>query len=58
MSGIAQTRDVLNNFNAALGADPFFSSVNLPITNIDQFTNLPFNVTLNIANPQALYYAQ
>jgi hypothetical protein len=58
ISGIAQTRDILNNFNATLEADTFLSNVNLPITNIDQSNNLPFNITFTISNPQALYYAQ
>ncbi len=58
INGTATNRDILNKFSATLGADTFFSNVVVPITNVDQYANLPFNATLDIANPQTLYYAQ
>lgn len=46
LSGIAASRDSLQRYTGALGALPFVSNANLPISTYAQETELPFLITL------------
>jgi hypothetical protein len=46
ITGIADTREDLRSFDSALGALPFVSSANLPISDYAKDTAIPFTITL------------
>jgi hypothetical protein len=46
VSGIAATREELSSYDQALGALPFVSNANLPISDYAQESKIPFTITL------------
>jgi len=46
--GVATNRDALRNFKVALDSNPNFSSVNLPISNFLEKTNLAFTIVITL----------
>jgi len=55
MSGIADTRQTLNTFRKALDSTPLFAAVELPLTNLDQRSNVPFSISFRLADPTILF---
>ena len=56
MSGIADTRAILNEFKASMESIPEFMNVKIPVTSIDKKTNIPFTVSFQLKDPQLLYW--
>lgn len=54
--GIATNRDVLNNFKTSLQNSAYFTSIQLPITNLEQKGDIPFSITFSIKDPNMLNY--
>lgn len=50
ISGVASSRSNLIDFEAALNNSEMFSAVSLPVSDLAKDRNLPFSVTLFIAN--------
>ena len=46
LSGIASTRETLRSYDSALGALPFVTSADLPISDYANASNIPFSITL------------
>ncbi len=55
IAGTATTRDILNQFKKLLQGSPYLSNVELPITNLEQKSDIPFSITFSIKNPSMLY---
>jgi Tfp pilus assembly protein PilN len=56
ISGMASNRDTLNQFKKKLQDSPYLTSVEMPITNLEQKGDIPFSVTFRIKDPSMLYY--
>jgi len=56
ISGIASNREILNKFKKTLQDSTYLTSVELPITNLEQKGDIPFSVTFMIKDPSMLYY--
>ncbi|MEK7538803.1 MAG: hypothetical protein AAB552_03095 [Patescibacteria group bacterium] len=54
--GVSGNRDSLNRFKKSLQASPMFADVELPLTNLEQKTNIPFSVAFRLKDPSAVYY--
>ena len=54
--GIARDRDVLNQFKKLLQDSTYLTSVDLPITNLEQKGDIPFSISFRLKDPSMLYY--
>jgi len=53
--GISKNRDILNQFKKSLQESTYLSSVELPITNLEQKGDIPFSLTFKIKDPNMFY---
>lgn len=53
--GVAQDRNALNQFKKSLQESIYLTGIDLPITNLDQKTNIPFSISFRIKDPSLLY---
>lgn len=56
LSGVAKDRNILNQFKKSLQDSQLFSSVILPINNLEQKENISFSFSLKIKDPGNFYY--
>ena len=56
ISGTAKDRSTLNQFKKTLFDSKTFSNVILPINNLEQKENLPFSISVHVADPAKFYY--
>jgi len=56
ITGIARNRTVLNLFKKSLQESNYLSSVELPITNLEQKGDIPFSVSFKLRDPSILNY--
>lgn len=54
-AGMARSRDELNNYRTALESSGVYTHVTMPITNLEMSANIPFNITLQLADPSTAY---
>jgi len=54
--GIASDRDTLNKFKKSLQDSNYLTSIDLPITNLEQKGDIPFSITFKIKDPSMLNY--
>ena len=54
--GIAKDRETLNKFKNTLQESIYLTSVDLPITNLEQKGNIPFSMSFRLKDPNMLYY--
>jgi len=54
--GIALDRDTLNKFKKSLQDSEYITSVELPITNLEQKGDIPFSITFRVKDPSMLNY--
>lgn len=55
LTGIAENRELLNQFKKSIQESPLLSEVELPITHIGQRGNIPFSISFRIKDPGTLY---
>ena len=55
ITGVAQTRPLLNSFRASLEKSVMLTSIQLPLTNLDQLANIPFSITFSLKDPNSIY---
>ncbi|MBI5077793.1 MAG: pilus assembly protein PilM [Candidatus Yonathbacteria bacterium] len=58
LAGTAVNRPTLNNYKKILQDSPLLSGIELPLTNLEQEANIPFNVSFSLRDPGAIYYTQ
>lgn len=56
ITGTAGNRDTLNKFKKVLEESTYLTTVELPITNLEQKADIPFSITFKIKDPSMLYY--
>ena len=56
ITGIAKTRDILNQFKKSFQDSTYFSEVDLPITNLEQKADIPFSISFRLKDPSMIYY--
>lgn len=56
LTGVAHDRKSLNEFKRSLKESKLFTEVELPLTKLEQKEEIPFSVSLRIADPTAVYY--
>jgi Tfp pilus assembly PilM family ATPase len=54
--GIAVNRDTLNKFKKSLQDSSYLSTVELPITNLEQKGDIPFSISFRVKDPIMFYY--
>jgi len=54
--GTARDRSVLNEFKKSLQDSTYLTSVELPIANLEQKTDIPFSISFRLKDPSMLYY--
>lgn len=55
ITGVAQSRTVLNNFKNSLQQSQMFTAIQLPLNNLDQLANIPFSITFSLKDPNSIY---
>lgn len=55
ISGIASTRDGLNNFKTILETSGIFNTVTLPLTNLEVKDNIPYSISFMITDPKHVF---
>lgn len=55
VSGIAQNRSQMNQFKKIMEDSPVFTEINLPLTNLEQKENIPFNMSFRLKDPFLIY---
>jgi len=55
ISGMAGDRDTLNLFRDKLKTSAILTNINLPLTNLDQKSDIPFTISFDLKNPSLLY---
>jgi hypothetical protein len=55
LTGVAKDRPTLNFFRDKLKESAVLKNINLPLTNLDQKTDIPFNISFELKNPSSLY---
>jgi hypothetical protein len=56
ITGLAKTRDTLNQFKISLQGSTYLKEIKLPITNLEQKADIPFSVSFSLKDPSVLYY--
>ena len=56
ISGTAKDRVTLNNFKKRLQDSQLFSSIILPINNLEKNEDVTFNISLQLKDPSNFYY--
>lgn len=56
ITGISSNRDTLNKFKKILQESSYLTTVELPITNLEQKADIPFSISFKIKDPSMLYY--
>ncbi len=56
VTGISSDRDTLNKFKKVLQESSYLTAIDLPITNLEQKTDIPFSINFKIKDPNMLYY--
>jgi len=52
---MAGDRDTLNLFRDKLKTSAILTNINLPLTNLDQKSDIPFTISFDLKNPSLLY---
>ena len=55
VSGIAQNRGQMNQFKKIMEDSSVFTEINLPLTNLEQKENIPFNMSFKLKNTIQIY---
>ncbi len=56
ITGIAKDRDTLNLFKKTLQESTYITSIELPITNLEQKEAIPFTISFSLKDTSMLYY--
>ena len=56
ITGTAKDRVTLNQFKKLLQESTYLSTVELPLTNLEQKGNIPFSISSRLKDPSMLYY--
>lgn len=56
VTGTAQDRITLNQFKKTFQESPLFTDVAIPITNLEQRSDIPFSLTFQLKDPSLIYY--
>ena len=56
LAGTAQDRDTINQFKKSMQESAMFTEIDLPITNLDKRTDIPFSISFIIKDPSTVYY--
>jgi Tfp pilus assembly protein PilN len=56
INGVAENRNMLNQFRDKLRSSPMFKNINLPLTNLEQRQDIPFAISFQLKNPSAIYF--
>lgn len=57
LTGVAVTRNALNDYKKSLQDSPMLTDVSLPLTNLEQKDLIPFTVSFRLKDPSQLYYS-
>ena len=55
MQGTAKDRDAINLQKRTFEASSFFTSVNVPFTNLEKKIDIPFSISFQLKDPQSVY---
>ena len=55
MQGTARDRDTINLLKRTFEASSFFTGVNVPLTNLEKKTDIPFSISFQLKDPQSVY---
>lgn len=56
ITGTARDRTTLNKLKTTLQESPMFGEIDIPITNIEQRSDIPFSASFRLKDPNAVYY--
>ena len=56
LTGISTDRETLNQFKKSLQSSTYLASIELPITNLEQKTDIPFSISFKLKDPNSLFY--
>jgi Tfp pilus assembly protein PilN len=56
ITGMAQNRQILNNFRDKLKSSEMLTNIKLPLTNLEQREGIPFTISFQLKNPQSIYF--
>ena len=56
LTGISTDMETLNQFKKSLQSSTYLASIELPITNLEQKTDIPFSISFKLKDPNSLFY--